>query len=76
MLGSSRRRRPHAENLSVNPLFAPGSVLAPIPARRLPQGEMSSGAANQIIHDELTLDGNARQSTTEDGDGGQTVGIT
>jgi hypothetical protein len=37
---------------------------------------MSSGAANQIIHGELTLDGNARQSTTEDGDGGQTVGIT
>jgi glutamate decarboxylase len=62
MLGSSHRHRPHAENLSVNPLFAQGSVLAPIPARRLPQGEMSSGAAYQIIHDELMLDGNARQN--------------
>jgi glutamate decarboxylase len=62
MLGSSHRRRPHAENLSVNPLFAQGSVLAPIPARRLPDGEMSSVAAYQIIHDELMLDGNARQN--------------
>ena len=62
MLGSSHRRRPHAENLSVNPLFAQGAVLAPIPARRLPEGEMTSAAAYQIIHDELMLDGNARQN--------------
>jgi glutamate decarboxylase len=62
MLGSSHRRRPHAENLSVNPLFAQGAVLAPIPARRLPEGEMSSAAAYQVIHDELMLDGNARQN--------------
>jgi len=62
MLGSSHRRHRHAENLSVNPLFAQGSVLAPIPARRLPDGEMSSAAAYQIIHDELMLDGNARQN--------------
>ena len=62
MLGSSHRRHRHAENLSVNPLFAQGSVLAPIPAKRLPNGEMSSAAAYQIIHDELMLDGNARQN--------------
>ncbi len=62
MLGSSHRRHRHAENLSVNPLFAQGSVLAPIPAKRLPHGEMSSAAAYQIIHDELMLDGNARQN--------------
>jgi glutamate decarboxylase len=62
MLGSSHRRHRHAENLSVNPLFAQGSVLAPIPAKRLPSGEMSSAAAYQIIHDELMLDGNARQN--------------
>jgi glutamate decarboxylase len=62
MLGSSHRRRPTAGNLSVNPLFAQGSVLAPIPTKRLPDGEMSSGAAYQIIHDELMLDGNARQN--------------
>jgi glutamate decarboxylase len=62
MLGSSHRRHRHAENLSVNPLFAQGSVLAPIPSKRLPKGEMSSSAAYQIIHDELMLDGNARQN--------------
>ena len=62
MLGSSHRRRRGAEHLSVNPLFAQGSVMAPIPARRLPDGEMSSAAAYQIIHDELMLDGNARQN--------------
>jgi len=62
MLGSSHRRRHSAEHLSVNPLFAQGSVLAPIPTRRLPAGEMSSSAAYQVIHDELMLDGNARQN--------------
>jgi glutamate decarboxylase len=65
MLGSSHRRRnqaQQAEHLSVNPLFAQGSVLSPIPTRRLPDGEMSSAAAYQIIHDELMLDGNARQN--------------
>jgi glutamate decarboxylase len=62
MLGSSHRRHRRADNLSVNPLFAQGSVIAPIPARRLPSGEMSSAAAYQIIHDELMLDGNARQN--------------
>jgi glutamate decarboxylase len=62
MLGSSHRRHRHAENLSVNPLFAQGSVLAPIPTKRLPAGEMSAAAAYQIIHDELMLDGNARQN--------------
>ena len=62
MLGSSHRRRHSAEHLSVNPLFAQGSVLAPIPSKRLPAGEMSSAAAYQIIHDELMLDGNARQN--------------
>jgi glutamate decarboxylase len=62
MLGSSHRRRHSAEHLSVNPLFAQGSVLAPIPSKRLPSGEMSSAAAYQIIHDELMLDGNARQN--------------
>ena len=53
MLGSSHRRRHSAEHLSVNPLFAQGSVLAPIPSRRLPAGEMSSTAAYQIIHDRV-----------------------
>jgi glutamate decarboxylase len=62
MLGSSHRRHRRSENLSINPLFAQGSVLRPIPEKRLPDGEMSSAAAYQIIHDELMLDGNARQN--------------
>ncbi len=65
MLGSSHRRRhlaEQAEHLSINPLFSQGSVLSPIPTRRLPDGEMSAAAAYQIIHDELMLDGNARQN--------------
>ena len=62
MLGSSHRHRRQAEHLSVNPLFAQGAVMSPIPARRLPDSEMSSAAAYQIIHDELMLDGNARQN--------------
>jgi glutamate decarboxylase len=65
MLGSSHRRRhqaQQAEHLSVNPLFAQGSVLAPVPTKRLPGGEMSAAAAYQIVHDELMLDGNARQN--------------
>ena len=65
MLGSSHRRRhqdDQREHLSVNPLFAQGSVLAPIPTKRLPAGEMSADAAYQIVHDELMLDGNARQN--------------
>jgi glutamate decarboxylase len=65
MLGSSHRRRhqaQQAEHLSVNPLFAQGSVLAPVPTKRLPGGEMAAAAAYQIVHDELMLDGNARQN--------------
>jgi glutamate decarboxylase len=62
MLGSSHRRHRQPDHISVNPLFAQGSVLEPIPAKRLPAGEMSSSAAYQIIHDELMLDGNARQN--------------
>jgi glutamate decarboxylase len=65
MLGSSHRHRhqaQQAEHLSVNPLFAQGSVLAPVPTKRLPAGEMSAAAAYQIVHDELMLDGNARQN--------------
>jgi glutamate decarboxylase len=65
MLGSSHRRRhqaQQAEHLSINPLFAQGSVLAPVPTKRLPAGEMAAAAAYQIVHDELMLDGNARQN--------------
>ncbi len=48
-----------SDDISVNPLF---SRLAEIPRWRIPDGEMMPETAYQIIHDELFLDGNARQN--------------
>ena len=50
-----------AEELSVSPFFArPGEQT--VPRWRIPDDEMLPDAAYQIIHDELLLDGNARQN--------------
>jgi len=50
-----------SEELAVNPLFArPGEES--VPRWRIPEGEMLPDTAYQIIHDELLLDGNARQN--------------
>jgi glutamate decarboxylase len=49
------------DEISVNPLFARGGEET-IPRWRLPDGEMLPDTAYQIIHDELLLDGNARQN--------------
>ena len=47
--------------MAVNPLFArPGEET--VPRWRIPDGEMLPDMAYQIIHDELLLDGNARQN--------------
>jgi glutamate decarboxylase len=47
--------------LHVNPVYArPG--MGEVPRNRLPDGPMEPGAAYQIVHDELMLDGNARQN--------------
>jgi glutamate decarboxylase len=48
-----------ADDISVNPLF---SRLAEIPRWRIPDAEMMPETAYQVIHDELFLDGNARQN--------------
>ena len=45
-----------------DPLFAGAGELAEIPKHSIPSGEMDPRAAYQIIHDELMLDGNARQN--------------
>jgi glutamate decarboxylase len=50
-----------SDEISVNPLFARRSEHA-IPRWRLPDDEMLPETAYQIIHDELFLDGNARQN--------------
>ncbi len=50
-----------SDDISVNPLFARNSEHS-IPRWRIPDGEMLPETARQIIHDELYLDGNARQN--------------
>ncbi|MEA2124303.1 MAG: glutamate decarboxylase [Solirubrobacteraceae bacterium] len=47
--------------LTVNPLFASAGMDA-IPKERLPDGPMDPDVAYQVVHDELLLDGNARQN--------------
>ena len=49
------------EEISVNPMFA-RSGETKIPRWRIPEGEMLPDSAYQIIHDEILLDGNARQN--------------
>src|SRR4051794_25095170 len=50
-----------SDEIAVNPLFARRSESA-IPRWRIPDNEMLPETAVQIIHDELFLDGNARQN--------------
>jgi glutamate decarboxylase len=50
-----------ADEISVNPLFAREGEET-IPRWRMPDGEMLPDSAYQVIHDELLLDGNARQN--------------
>jgi glutamate decarboxylase len=50
-----------SDEISVNPLFARRSENV-IPRWRIPDDEMLPETAYQIIHDELFLDGNARQN--------------
>jgi glutamate decarboxylase len=50
-----------SDEIAVNPLFARGSETT-VPRWQLPDDEMLPDTAYQIIHDELLLDGNARQN--------------
>ena len=54
----TRRER----TIDFDPRFAVGGETHSIPAHRIPDGEMAARTAYQIIHDELMLDGNARQN--------------
>jgi glutamate decarboxylase len=47
-----------AVDATVAPLFGMRSMAEPIPRFRLPAAEMEPAAAYQLIHDELSLDGN------------------
>src|SRR6266487_2632515 len=61
MTGHEHDRTNASEEISVNPMFARGGETA-IPRWRIPDGEMLPDSAYQIIHDEILLDGNARQN--------------
>jgi glutamate decarboxylase len=50
-----------ASALTVNPLFANAGMKA-VPKEHLPDGPMDPDVAYQVVHDELLLDGNARQN--------------
>jgi glutamate decarboxylase len=50
-----------SDQISVNPMFTRDSE-STIPRWRIPDDEMRSDTAYQIIHDEIFLDGNARQN--------------
>ena len=47
-----------AADATVAPLFGSRTMIEPIPRFRLPEAEMEPQAAYQLIHDELSLDGN------------------
>jgi glutamate decarboxylase len=50
------------KTIDFDPRFAVAGETHSIPAHRIPDGEMAAQTAYQIIHDELMLDGNARQN--------------
>ncbi|MER6979463.1 glutamate decarboxylase [Streptomyces carpinensis] len=56
----SRDRRGESRDLAVNPLFSREPLQ--VPRYALPEGEMEPDTAYQVVHDELMLDGNARQN--------------
>ena len=60
-MSHEHRDASEAEEISVNPMFA-RSGETKIPRWRIPEGEMLPDSAYQIIHDEILLDGNARQN--------------
>ncbi|MGV9346093.1 glutamate decarboxylase [Streptomyces spiralis] len=52
--------RGESRDLAVNPLFSREPLR--VPRYALPQGQMDPDTAYQVVHDELMLDGNARQN--------------
>ncbi|MFE9813245.1 hypothetical protein ACFYRF_43415, partial [Streptomyces sp. NPDC005548] len=55
-----RHPRKESRDLEINPLFSREPLRVPRDA--LPAGEMQPDTAYQVVHDELMLDGNARQN--------------
>ncbi|MEU6480053.1 glutamate decarboxylase [Streptomyces sp. NPDC047017] len=57
---NDRDHRGESRDLAVNPLFSREPLQ--VPRYALPEGEMEPDTAYQVVHDELMLDGNARQN--------------
>ncbi|MFE9881464.1 glutamate decarboxylase [Streptomyces sp. NPDC005784] len=55
-----RHPRKESRDLEINPLFSREPLR--VPRYALPAGEMQPDTAYQVVHDELMLDGNARQN--------------
>ncbi len=55
-----RDNRGESRDLEVNPIFSREPIR--VPRYALPDGEMEPDTAYQVVHDELMLDGNARQN--------------
>ncbi len=65
-LHGGRRGTAKRPDISVNPVYGVADPVSGMstnpPRRRLPDGPMAPSAAYQLVHDELMLDGNARQN--------------
>ena len=46
----------------INPIFAQPGSMESVPRWTLPEDEMSPETVYQLVHDEILLDGNARQN--------------
>ncbi|GAA1665296.1 glutamate decarboxylase [Streptomyces yatensis] len=61
-----RHEREERSEFSINPLYGEANPVSGMtgkpPRRRLPDGPMAATTAYQFVHDELMLDGNARQN--------------
>ncbi|MER8155088.1 glutamate decarboxylase [Streptomyces sp. NPDC094472] len=61
-----RHDREERPEFSINPLYGEANPVSGMtgkpPRRRLPDGPMAATTAYQFVHDELMLDGNARQN--------------
>ncbi|HWQ01144.1 MAG TPA: glutamate decarboxylase, partial [Gaiellaceae bacterium] len=55
-------RKLRDEFLTVRPRFSRSGEVEPVPRYRLPERGMDADTAYEIVHDELILDGNARQN--------------
>ncbi|RSS01742.1 glutamate decarboxylase [Streptomyces sp. WAC00469] len=55
-----RERHGHSRDLQINPIFSREPLT--VPRYALPERQMEPDTAYQIVHDELMLDGNARQN--------------